>query len=267
MGATGAGVPSPSQAKRAKASRTTTRPAAIRMRPVQRRAPRRSPGGSGLQWVISQGIRPATTPGARTRKARLPSAALIRPAIPSSDRRRAPSLNGGGYAPRASGRHDRDRVDLGQPVGMAETRDERGGDQRAAEWTGCPRTVGMLRILSSIGWPSTTRTFHLTMCSRPAPTAAERRLDVRQDLRGLRPQVTLAHDGPVGGDRILTADVDRPDGARTPRRHGRTPGFGQGRRVKGARLDPWSSATLRSSCRNLVWRQHGLSRQIGCSGT
>ena len=37
---------------------------------------RPSPGGSGRQWVISHGIRPATPPGARTRKARLPSAAL-----------------------------------------------------------------------------------------------------------------------------------------------------------------------------------------------
>ena len=81
VGATGAGVPSPSQAKRAKASRTTTRPAAIRRRPAQRRAATPSTGGSGPQRVISQGIRPATTPGARTRKTRLPTAALIRPAI------------------------------------------------------------------------------------------------------------------------------------------------------------------------------------------
>lgn len=36
VGATGAGVPSPSKAKRAKASRVTASPATIRMRPVQR---------------------------------------------------------------------------------------------------------------------------------------------------------------------------------------------------------------------------------------
>ena len=49
-------------------------------RPAEGAQGRRS-AAAGRQPVISQGIRPATTPGARTRKTRLPSAALIRPAI------------------------------------------------------------------------------------------------------------------------------------------------------------------------------------------
>src|SRR5207245_6369216 len=76
VGATGAGVPIPSATKRAKASRSTAAPAATAIQPMtwsHAGAP------ADCHRLRSQGTRPATTPGARTRKSRLPTAARTRP--------------------------------------------------------------------------------------------------------------------------------------------------------------------------------------------
>jgi hypothetical protein len=73
VGATGAGVPTPSTTKRTKAWTSTNRPAAIRAAPSTRSA-------GGVRWashpVSHHGIRPAVTPGARAKKAALPAAAI-----------------------------------------------------------------------------------------------------------------------------------------------------------------------------------------------
>src|SRR3954454_14443189 len=75
VGATGAGVPSPSSTKRTNASSRTTRPAPI-IRPPSTRSGVHHVSAS--QRVRSHGISPATTPGAIMRKAKLWAAARRR---------------------------------------------------------------------------------------------------------------------------------------------------------------------------------------------
>src|SRR5262245_37643 len=73
VGATGAGVPDPSVTKRAKAITSTAAPAATRATPSPRSGAATDP--PERQSVSSQGMAPATTPGATTKNAAAPRVA------------------------------------------------------------------------------------------------------------------------------------------------------------------------------------------------
>src|ERR1051325_8088616 len=75
VGKTGAGVPTPCRANRAKESRRPIRPSVIRMPPAKRKIGIPKKGASTRHREIHQGIRPATNPGAMTRKIAEPTIA------------------------------------------------------------------------------------------------------------------------------------------------------------------------------------------------
>src|SRR5215813_2482193 len=74
-GATGAGVPMPSVTNRANAWRSTAVPQMIRSAPNARNGSQGANGSQSRQRVSHQGTTPATKPGARTKKIKLPNAA------------------------------------------------------------------------------------------------------------------------------------------------------------------------------------------------
>src|SRR6266496_1457444 len=78
VGAAGAGVPAPSATNRTKAVTSTATPAAMRTPPATRSGAQahHGRGWRTRQPVSHQGSRPATTPGASTKKTAVPAAAI-----------------------------------------------------------------------------------------------------------------------------------------------------------------------------------------------
>src|SRR5829696_4352075 len=78
VGATGAGVPRPSQANLTKAFTNTAAPATVINTPMTAMRPDAGQGGPNSHRVSSHGTTPATTQGATMKKTALPSAAVSR---------------------------------------------------------------------------------------------------------------------------------------------------------------------------------------------
>src|SRR5215469_9987432 len=94
-GAIGAGVPSPSQAKRANELRSGSDPDTIRATPTHRRASMPKTGGPTRQRVSHHGTKPATVPGARMKNTSDASEAQKRRMVHPHDR--ATRLGAGWY--------------------------------------------------------------------------------------------------------------------------------------------------------------------------
>src|ERR1035438_9340808 len=78
VGKTGAGVPAPCTANRTKESRRPMTPSVISRPPANRQAGIPKKGGSSRQREIHRGTKPATNPGATTRKTAEPTIANTR---------------------------------------------------------------------------------------------------------------------------------------------------------------------------------------------
>src|SRR5262249_19834418 len=116
---------------------------------------------------------------------------------------------------RASGRNDRDRIHLDEEVGMSEALDDGGRDDRRICWV-APDSLEC-RVPRSEVLAVNDEDIPLHDVIWPGTGGLERSAQVAQDLLGLRGDIADADDVPLGVDRVLAPDIERPDAARDHR--------------------------------------------------